>query len=775
MPKNKRNVVAKDTLKLSLTQKLVSTKKDEIKVNKKKIDKYLPNFNNVSTYTSDMLRNNDDILLLFPDIELSMEIVTSSIISPMDILNTKLTYDAKINYLTSSLKHNFINMTEDYVKETYNYEGKINKIVKESLFTHGSYINLIIPDNIFNKMVNDNTRVSGNEEVSFDNSLVSDNILEINVNPEASIITSGNEEVSENNLNLDKIFKTLKNVNSEELFNFTTNTETIVSYPTLLKIPVISFVPLSMKNDETKILGGFILVDDNGLPITDVIKKKDNYEIVSDLTIEDSILEKVKNELISKSNKAPNIDVAKEHFDKILTDKIEDILTNKHIESYINYDDLNIIKELMFSRLLINQKTKIIFVPEKYLEIYTINYRSNGTGESLLERIRILSSIRAINLFTKLAANTKNSIPTTKITLDIDDDDIEPDRTRDRIIAEFIKGKQLEVPIGLQSINDLSSWIHKFGYFFEVNNVNIPKITMSMDNTTSSINIPEDTLEPELRKRTILTLGTTPEMVDSAFDNDFATTTLISNALSAKRYKSIQDTYNELLTKNISKILRVDGEYKNKFFNLLEEDLKTIIKNIKKINNNIDEATLREKIFNDFINSIFISLPEIKTSDDMKISDEFDNYISKLDDVIESYLSSDFIDSETASELGDNIDTYKNIIRASVIRNWCNKNNFYPELSEMLTINDEGTYKFELMNEHVTHIEKLIGALKDPLKRDKKVKKKITKVYEKLEVDNDDEETDIEVNESSSNEDETQQDKINDEVDDNDSLLDKEL
>jgi len=760
--KKTKKVVSRDRMTLSLTNSLVSTQETEEKKerkNKKKIENYLPDLGSVTSYTSEMLSNNDDILLLFPDIDLSMEVVTSSIISPMDVLKTKISYSNDISYITTSLKHNLLEMTEKHIKKYYNYESLIHTIVKESLFTKGSFIRLIVPDNIVKNMVNYNTTISGNEEYILnlkkkqeDKIIVTDDLTYLNVGNYNDTIVSGNEERVDD---LTIIFKNLENLDNVDTFTFNQTSEDSIGIPTLIKIPVTSFVPVHLRNDNTKIIGGFILVDETGTPIKEFKKVEKESEITSELIIEDNILNKVKTELYAKSKKAPDLNAGREVFDKLISDLTLDILKSKHIESYSSIEDIEIIKEIMFSRLLRNQKTRVIFVPSKYLEMYTINYRSNGTGESLIERIRVLSSIRAILLFTKLAAITKNAIPTTKITLDIDDDDIDPEKTRDRIIAEFIKGKQLEVPIGLQTINDLSSWIHKFGYFFEVNNANIPKIGLSFDDTNRNIQVPDESMEEEIRKRTILTLGTTPELVDAAFENDFATTTLLSNVISAKRYQRYQDSYNNLLSLNVRKILKVDGIYKEEFIKLLKPSLNKILTNIKKIykNQHINESTIAEKIINDFINILFLSLPEIKTSDDTKLSDAFDDYTSKLDDAINSYISSDFINSDTASDLGDNIDTYKNVIKATMIRNWCIKNDYYPELNDMVTITDDNKFKLNLMEEHVDHIERLMEALKDPLKRDKKVKKKITKTYEKIESDSDE---DPEDNYNSDNTEKTQ-------------------
>lgn len=734
------------------TVKKINLVTTERKKNKQEVKSAYPDVSNVTQYTSDMLKNNNDIITLFPDIQLAIDIGATSVISPSDGLKTALTHSNKVTYITPTTMNNITTTIASHMEETFELEKDLTNILVEALYTKGSYINILVPGTLTEKLTDINTKpaleefiakeVEASEVLNF-----TDDIALLYANDSVEKLTVSGTEDIDYSTEISKMFRLLDKSHNVQNVNFDDyDINDHITSPARIKIPVESFVPVTLQNDNTRVIGGFILIDENGSP-TNKIVPPESEEQTSDLTLEGSMLTTIRKQISKKTATAPSAPITKNDIDGFVDKNIYDLIKNdSKLSTTINKDELDIIKHTMFSRLLANQKTSVIYVSHKYLETYTFNYRSNGTGESLLERIRVLASIRAIIFFTRLKAEIANNVPTTKITLDIDDEHIDPESVRDAAIAEFIKNKQFDIPVGLQTINDLSDWIHKLGYFFEVNNKNIPSLKMDISDVTRSVNIPDETIEKEISDKILMSLGTTPETVDNSKEPDFATTEILKNIVVARKAKNTQHAYNAMLTNNCRKIMRLDGELTRKLTNVLLPEvskLKTVLSSIFKIDKSkMKTEDILDYVIKDIINKHHLTLPEIKIEDDDKLETAFEDYETKIDTALEYYIYSDFVTSENAGTLSDNIDEYKAAAKATLMRRWMAKNNYLPELSEIITITDSEHLRIGVIDEHVEYIERLIIALESPLKKDEKVKKKIEKTYEKLGDDGDDENLD---------------------------------
>ena len=112
------------------------------------------NIPEVSVSISEKIKNNDNIVELFPDTELSIQILVSSIISPNDLLTTKINFNSPDIKLPTEIKQTITSTIKTYVESEYKIESKLPKIVKEALFTKGAYIEVIIPEASIDEMIN---------------------------------------------------------------------------------------------------------------------------------------------------------------------------------------------------------------------------------------------------------------------------------------------------------------------------------------------------------------------------------------------------------------------------------------------------------------------------------------------------------------------------------------------------------------------------------------------------------------------------------------------
>ena len=90
--------------------------------------------------------NNKNILKLFPDIELAIQILVSSILSPKKMTDIQLNFklDKKIS-IPSQISAETLDKIKRYINDNYELEEKLPEIVREALFNSGAYVQAIIP------------------------------------------------------------------------------------------------------------------------------------------------------------------------------------------------------------------------------------------------------------------------------------------------------------------------------------------------------------------------------------------------------------------------------------------------------------------------------------------------------------------------------------------------------------------------------------------------------------------------------------------------------
>ncbi len=781
----------------SIKDKLVSNKQEG--VNNKNISTPTTialddvNMNDISNNTITNLSNNDSVLELFPDTELTMDIITSSIISPKDLLSTSLMYRLNETHLPLTTSQQILTTIEEHNNLNYKLEENLETIVKESLFTKGAYIEAIIPERTLTKFIQTNSNVGLEDNINtlckentiigndlktepsekgvfksivglLENDMVVDDYLTFTDNMDilsiANIIKrkkinkinqsvigleENNDEDVSKLVKLDNAFRSLKETKTEAIVDLDINDGgESKSIPMVMKLPVESVIPIHALGDTSDHIGYFVMLDSKGVPITstnDWFNGSDGE--IADL-YKNTILNKINKELKDKTSRVPILNNLDNLYENIIEKRLKKIINDSdELKDIADIKEIKHVYRLMLTRVLKKKKTRLLFLPASVVQYYAFEYRKNGTGKSLLEKIGLLASIRAILLFGKLMATIKNSIPTTKYTVDLDPNDPDPVRTKERIIAETLKNKQLELPVGLLNVHDLSQWVHKVGNYYEINHDDLPNIKIDISDVNRSIQEPESDLEEDIRNRMLMTLGITPELVEAGISSDFATTIITNNALLARRIQKRQIVLQKHLSEHNRKIINCDGILREKIEVILKRDLTEIKKDLNKkieLSDYTDDFIVKYLI-KDVSDNIAIKLPGIEITSEEGLTDSFNKYKDALETALESVLGSDAISSELASELGDRIDDYKNTVFHTLLKKWMSDNNYMPELNNLFTMDDEGNMEFDTLTEHEKFIENLLLAMKPILKDNKKIKKKIADIYEKYESEEEETET----------------------------------
>ena len=140
---------------VSKLRKEDSTKDDKNTGNSRAIN--TNNLPAISESIKDKILNNETIVKLFPDIELSIQILTSSILAPNDMGSTNLIYLNNDTKIPTEIKIGILDTIKTYISTNYKLEDKLSTIVREAMFTKGAYVEAIIPEAAIDAMINENS------------------------------------------------------------------------------------------------------------------------------------------------------------------------------------------------------------------------------------------------------------------------------------------------------------------------------------------------------------------------------------------------------------------------------------------------------------------------------------------------------------------------------------------------------------------------------------------------------------------------------------------
>lgn len=717
-------------------------------------------FYNLSNNIARRNKDNETVLELFPETELAAQILISSIISPKDMTGSELLYQNELSFLPPELTSTLVKEVKDYIKRFYSLESELSDILREVLFTNGSYITAVVPESNVDRLINgpstfsleslnniyntETKKIKGigilGSNISQSNSSLESLFINKNISIEEQSLLDGLDLITITDnyeiLKLPLIAKkatrdiikskvrsrvsvesrNIANANKyglKEFINYSLakpNRES-VGKPLVMKLPSEAVIPVHVPGDPKDHVGYFVLLDGNGHPI---ITKPSHYaQNTLEAQLNDSnnsmssfLLEKARLNTQGIKTDQPIRDIEKV-FSELVEANLISRLRNGVYSEELSISETNSIYRTMLARVLEGQYTKILYLPKEVVSYIAYKYHDNGVGKSLLDSMATLNSLRAMTMFSRVIAGIKNSIGITQVKLKLDERDPDPNKSIEIAMSEIIKTRQQAFPLGINTPSDLVDWVQRSSLEFTFEgHPKIPDMNFEFNQMGSSHIKPDTELEEELNKRATMALGLTPEIIDNSLSPEFATAVTANNVLLSKRVIRIQ----EVILPQLSNLIRLLIESDDEFISLLEEHILKYREKLKEVierEYEVDpqDASIYKIIAQDFINTITVDLPRPDNVDLQNQSQAFDQYIELVEKTLDYWISSNLINSTVAGEVADNIDAIKEVVKAYYIRRWMGENNVLPEFNDMISMDQDGNSMIDLFEIQKTHLE----------------------------------------------------------------------
>ena len=769
----------------------------------------------------DSKRSSENLLELFPDMEISIQILITSILSPKDMTSTDLLYKIEDSFLSSEITGGILNIIKDNVEKTYNLVDQLPTILKEVLFDAGSYSLAVIPENSLDELINNNQFIT--QEHLKDSLIYKNEIKPIGIlgNPDKNkkvetgltleafqnyerlpyqdyqFNASGNRstvkkedelidllsfiKVTDNfhALKLPKLIEKnskaqlkhqiareanladfglsnvpdpeIENVLYKRIFNTTQPFAAIktaeaanrnpVGRPLVLNLPAESVLPIFTPGNKKDHIGYFVMIDSDGHPLNRNSLDMTNIDNLNGTTfmnanmnspdLSNFIVNKTAYNLNGSAMSGLNSRELMAVFTNIIENDLISRLKNGVYKTEFEVGRVDEIYKLMLFRAFAGQQTQLVFIPAEIMTYFAYKYHESGIGKSLMEDVKVLNSLRSMTLFARVMASVRNSIGVTEVNLQLDELDPDPQKTIEMVMHEIMKTRQQFFPLGINSPSDLAEWVQRSGFQFTFeNHPKIPNMKLDFDQKGYTNVKPDEELDEELKRRSILAFGLSPETVDSGFNAEFATTVVSNNILLSKRVNQIQKQIMPFVTKYVKQLVLNDMVIYNQVVGILDSNEKTILKNMED-----DEKKLYKEnkyaffnlIINKLLEKLEVSLPSANTTtlDTQMVA--LQQYMDALDKSLDAWISTEAITSNLMGEIADDVDALKAVIKSYYIRKWMTENNVLPELNDLTLTDEDGNPKIDLFEIQKDHIEGLMKSASKFIKSLSKVKDKIDK------------------------------------------------
>ncbi len=683
-------------------------------------------------HISENSRNNRNIFKLFPDVEMAAQIIISSILSPKDMTSDQLLYSFTDNLLPSDLAPEILDLIKNTFEKHYKIRELLPTIIRETLFEKGSYAIAVLPESSIDDVVNSDIAlenfIKNNTALAEKRGWLSTidvprakDVIETGLGIEPVVIMDNYDVLKlpaiRNRAKKNVVYATIRNKDTYSLESLSINqifrdkTSTYkqleiiankssarrktIGRPLTLRINSEAVVPVFIPGDPGNHRGYLIIIDETGNPIASL----DEYSVngsVSSQSMPTAVSQKAVNNLTNmvniNANMTPNSIFST--YRNLVEQDIYNKISNGVSGGEVSISGQNDVYRVMFARALSGQRTSLLFIPSELIVYFAIDHYDNGVGKSLLDDLSVLTSLRAVTLFSRVISHAKNAIAMTRVNVTLDPDDPDPDKTTELVIGNTLKTMQSYLPFGLNNPADLVDWVQRAGVQFSFeNNPNLPNVKLEYENVELNHTLPSDDLDQMLQKQTIMGLSVPPELIDSTNSPEFATTVVTNNLLLSKSIAQKQTSLEFGLKKFITTINMNDATLRSQITDILKEKigaLDPILSDEEKQKLKEDQSGFLEYFLDKIADNILVTFPRPDNTNLTNLSETFAVYEGAVDKMLESWMTTDTLPESVAGKLSSHAESFKSMFKAYLLREWAAKNNYLPEMADILDNTVEG-------------------------------------------------------------------------------------
>lgn len=472
-------------------------------------------------------------------------------------------------------------------------------------------------------------------------------------------------------------------------------------------LPPESVAPVISPGNPENALGYLVLLDENKNPISR--GRSSNYfdMMRSQATQQSETIGAVHGHLMGQNINRSDVTsrtvdmLFREFSSQVSSDALGRLRDGLYSEE-VEMGDNNEFFKIMFTRTLQRNNTEILYIPAELMVYFAFNYNDEGVGLSLLEKNKMLSSLKSVIKFSNAMTNMHNAVPRRNYNVEFDETDEDPDKTAMKIMHNVATGMSNGYPFAHTNPASIINSMLMAGCNFNfTGHPEYNDTKVEVEEVRNERQVVDREYEDAVGNDLLQGLRMIPELVNSSTTVDFASELTNRNLMYNKTVKSNQKISNEhlldfvtkytlnsgTLTSDLLKIIsqhkvQKDSKMVEEFENETKRELET-----KEQEGDGKRTTVME-YYLQFLERLRVALPspeETKVSNQLQL---FDAYSQAIEQAVGKILTNERLQVILGDEARDYVEPIREMVVSYLLRNYMSKNNIFPELMEVLNLED---------------------------------------------------------------------------------------
>lgn len=403
----------------------------------------------------------------------------------------------------------------------------------------------------------------------------------------------------------------------------------ISPYGFYMVLPSESVIPIVNKHDPTTHLGYFVLIDNDGTPLT-----YHEMDMVGDvINTNTGLIQSAHNALFGSGKFQFNntlSDRMKRNIFNVVLDNIISKRLKDMTDTECHIKDINSLSTVMFQRLLEHKRTGLVYVPTRYLTYLCFDYNNDGTGRSILSKIQFILALRTTFIVASIMAMANDAISHTNINITFDEKITNYEQILDIIKNQFIEKRRMRLSI---DPTDITRDIARNAITITPKNMAGIQGFELEPVTSSGQSVKADTdLLAALDTMLVTALGVPYAALNQLSETEYARSVVTNNLFFSKQILKDQKCLCTHLSNFCKRILMFSPKLQEdlaKIINDATSSINTTVKDPKSTHKEVNASTIIQKI----INNIKVILPTPTLAPDKAQFNEFTEYVRIIDDL----------------------------------------------------------------------------------------------------------------------------------------------
>lgn len=434
-------------------------------------------------------------------------------------------------------------------------------------------------------------------------------------------------------------------------------------HPSIIELPVESVIPIFIPGAPSEHLGYFILLDQNGQPLT--IENSGMADSGSGCTAGtvDSAYEAVFG--ANGQGYARYFGGQTEsNIGQMVFDHLVDGYLKTRMQGIFGRNDLtlsrfNAVSTMLFYRVLQRKHTTLVFAPTELLHYFAFDYNENGSGKSKTDEIQFLLSLRTTFMLASVMSAARNAVEHRQVKFTPSDQETNIEGFMDQVANVLNANRNLSISTDPSEI---------MTNFYTGSTVIVPtkipgqidSLEIDAERTSGNAGNPvDDKLLEDLTNLLVSKLDVPPAALNQLSEPEYSRSLVVNNLFFAKKISRYQRIWCDLMAEFIKSYIRFDPIFKKALAKVLEangkaharDELPEKTAKLAKSNPNAYDRNL-VSMTKEIEENFTLSLPTPNIVVDKAQFNEIRDFVSTVNEIADMYFPEDLCNNDDAASDG---------------------------------------------------------------------------------------------------------------------------